>query len=236
MRAKVGAIIQARMGSRRLPGKVLRQVGGKPLLGYLLERVERCPCLQEVVVATSGEAEDDAVARWCQDFGAACFRGELENVASRFVAIAQEWRLGAFVRLSGDSPLLDAALVERAVDRFGAGTHEVVTNVWPRTFPSGQSVEVVSSAAYLRAYGLMREAADQEHVTTFLYRHPELFSIANFAAPEDLTGMRLTVDTPEDLARFAAIVGLMQRPHWQYRLEEITRLYSRVSDLQAVAQ
>lgn len=236
MQANLGAIIQARMGSRRLPGKVLRQVGGKPLLGYLLERITRCPCLQQVVVATSGEADDALVARLCQDYGVACFRGELDDVASRFVAIARQWQLSAFVRLSGDSPLLDTALVEQAVGRFGAGIHEVVTNVWPRSFPSGQSVEVVSSNAYLRAYGLMGEAADREHVTTFLYRHPELFSIANFAASEDLTWMRLSVDTPEDLARFATIVELMQRPQWEYRLDEITQLYRQTLASRATAR
>ncbi|MBM3278743.1 MAG: NTP transferase domain-containing protein [Candidatus Handelsmanbacteria bacterium] len=229
MRPRIGVIVQARMGSHRLPGKVLRQVAGKPLLAYLLERLRRCEAAAELVVATSRQEEDQPVARFCEEGGVACFRGDLDDVASRFVAISQDRGLDAFVRLSGDSPLLDTALVEERVGCFRAGGFDLATNVFPRTFPTGQSVEVVRCEAYRRAYARISEAADREHVTSFLYRHPDEYAITNLAAPEDLTGVRLTVDTPEDLERFAALVGRMERPHWQYGLAEVVGLYRQMA-------
>src|SRR5688500_16406077 len=115
------AIVQARMSSSRLPGKVLREEGGKQLLGYLLERVGRCSCLGGVVVATSTEAADDPVARYCAEQGVPCCRGPLEDVAGRFVRVLERYPEEAFVRLTADSPLLDPALVERAAALFEEG-------------------------------------------------------------------------------------------------------------------
>lgn len=214
------------MGSRRLPGKVLRELDGKPLLAYLLERLERCPSLSEVAVATSGAEADDAVDGFCRSAGVFCHRGPEDDVAARMLEGARSFRLDAFVRVSGDSPLLDGALVERGVALLLESGCEVATNVFPRTFPPGQSVEVVRTDAFERACAAMQDSGDREHVTAYLYRRPEEFATCNFVATRDYGGLHLAVDTEDDLARIAALVGRMERPHWDYALDDLAELWT----------
>jgi spore coat polysaccharide biosynthesis protein SpsF len=226
---KVGAVVQARMSSARLPGKVLREVAGRPLLGYLLDRLARCPELDALVVATSTDPTDDPVERFCRARGVGCYRGALADVASRFRDVLDRHELDAFVRVSGDSPLLDAALVGRAVRLFRGGAFDLVTNVHPRSFPPGQSVEVAGREGFHRAWAAMREADEREHVTLHYYRHPDRFRIENFAAARDYGGLRLTVDTGDDLARLEAIVAAMTRPHWEYGLDDLVAILPAVA-------
>jgi spore coat polysaccharide biosynthesis protein SpsF len=215
--------VQARMGSRRLPGKVLREIGGKPLLQYLLERLERCQALDGLLVATSVSSGDDPIASFCEDRGTLCFRGPEEDLAGRFGEAVAAHELDWFVRLSGDSPLLDASLVERALELARHGG-DVVTNIFPRTFPPGQSVEAVRAAPFVAALPELRLPIDREHVTPFFYRHPERFAIHNFAAERDYSDISLVVDTAADLARVAAIVERMQGPQWEYGLDQVVAL------------
>jgi spore coat polysaccharide biosynthesis protein SpsF len=144
------------------------------------------------------------------------------------MAAASTFGLDGFVRVCGDSPLLDQRLVDRGAGIFRSGAYDLVTNVFPRTFPPGQSVEVMSTAFFRRGYALMSEAGDLEHVTRFFYRHNHRFNILNFSAPEDYSGLHLAVDTAEDMQRFAGLVASMARPHWHYGLPEIVRLYRQV--------
>jgi len=229
------AIIQARMSSRRLPGKMLRPVQGRPMLAYVVERLRRCRELAEVVVATSMAPEDDAIAAACGSLGVACHRGPLDDVLGRFIEIVAARGLPAVVRISGDSPLIDAAIVDRAVRLFRDAPCDLVTNVAPRSFPRGQSVEVIASAALRKAAAANLTPDEREHVTAWFYRHPEACSITNFAAPADLSGLQLSVDTAEDFAAFAATVAAMQRPHWEYALDEIVALRRQLATRSAVS-
>lgn len=217
------------MGSERLPGKVLRPIAGRPVLGYLLDRLERATSLDLVVVATSTDTADDPIATFCAAEGVTCHRGPLENVAVRFAEIVDRYGLDAFVRVSADSPLLDQRLVDRAVELFRRSDCAIATNVRPRSFPRGQSVEVVAAQAFLRALPSISDASDLEHVTSFLYRHPDLATIRNFSAPEDFSAISLAIDTEADLATIAAMLGRMEAPHWEYSWEELVRLYRAVS-------
>jgi spore coat polysaccharide biosynthesis protein SpsF len=218
------------MGSQRFPGKVLHPVAGKPMLRYLLERLGHCRMVSERVVATSDSEEDRAIVRFCQAQGIDCRRGPLENVAERFRQVLDACGFDGFVRVNGDSPLLDQALVDRAVARFREGDAEIVTNVLERTFPRGQSVEVLKSETFRRGVAAMREEADREHVTRFFYTQRERFRIVNLRAARDESGVQLSVDTPEDMKRFTGIIGRMDRPHWEYGLEEILQFYRRGAD------
>ena len=139
----IGAIVQARMSSMRLPGKSLRPLCGKPMLQYVLESLAQVDELAETIVATSSDPSDDPIAEFCDQFGSVCFRGSLDHVAERFLQTANARGLSAFVRVSGDSPLLDPRFVARAVDLFVESNADVVTNVFPRTYPPGMSVELV---------------------------------------------------------------------------------------------
>jgi spore coat polysaccharide biosynthesis protein SpsF len=225
----LAVVCQARMSSSRLPGKVLWPVAGRPALQYLVERLERATRPDLIVVATSVESSDDPIAAFCERLDLDCHRGPLEDVAERFREVVERWSLSAFVRVTGDSPLLDPRLVDHAVELYAEGGTGVVTNVFPSTFPSGQSVEVVGADAFRQAYELMETAYDHEHVTPYLYRHHERFGVRNFRAERDLSGLDVSVDTSEDAALIDAIVARMERPHWEYGWEDVVRLSREVS-------
>lgn len=222
---KIGAIVQARMSSRRLPGKVLRSVAGKPMLHYLLERLAHCSLLDRVVVATSTEVSDDPIKLLCDTHKVNCFRGSLEDVAGRFDAVIQEYQFDAFVRVNGDSPLLDQKLIDRGIDLFTAGECDLVTNILPRTFPAGQSVEVLRSEIFRQTYQLMDTADDLEHVTKFFYRNSQDFKVINFTCDLCCHDVSLAVDTVDDLDVFRNLVSRMTKPHWKYSLPEILGLH-----------
>jgi spore coat polysaccharide biosynthesis protein SpsF len=231
MKARIGVFVQARMTSERLPGKVMAQVQGRPMLQYLLERLGRCSEVAQAVVLTSDHPADAAIAAFCSGFGVECFRGDLLNVAKRFLDALDCYGWDGFVRISGDSPMLDQRLVDRAVSVFRQDRWDLVSNVMPRSWPPGQSVEVVRSEAFRRVVPRMDRPAYREHVTPYFYENQCQFRIFNILSETQLTAVRLSVDTKADLEVFARIVGRMDRPHWQYGLEEIVELYRQVAPL-----
>jgi spore coat polysaccharide biosynthesis protein SpsF len=221
----IGVLVQARMSSQRLPGKVLAPLGGRPLLELLLERLAHARRADAVVVTTSAEPADDPIEAFCVARGTPVFRGALDDVAGRMRAAAEAHGLDAVVRVSGDSPFLDQALVDRAVELHAQTGAEVVTNVHPvRTFPPGQSVELLELGALRRALGMMESTEDREHVTAPVYRHADAFRLASFTAPEDRHALRLVVDRPEDAALAEAVLHRMERPHWEYGWREVVAL------------
>lgn len=229
MKAKIGAIVQARMSSERFPNKILYEVHGKPMLQYLLERMEHCRQLDDIVVATSSEDSDDAIADFCRNNEVECFRGLLSNVAGRFRQVLDKYGFGVFVRVNGDSPLLDQSLIDNAIKIFRSDDFDIVTNVMPRTYPSGQSVEVLKTATFQNTYTHFTEAEDLEHVTRYFYNHSGDFRIHNFALEENLKSIKLSVDNWQDMSVLAKILSKMPKPHWEYHLEEIIRLYHSVA-------
>ncbi len=225
---RIPIVVQARMSSSRVPGKTLRMVAGKPLLGYMLESLRCCRSNQEIVVATSEEPSDDPIHDYCASIGVWCLRGPLDNVAARYGAVLDAKRADAFVRLNGDSPLIDYRLIDRAMHHYACELPDLVTNVRPRSFPRGQSVEVVSVPTFLAALPNITEPGDREHVTRFFYRDPERFKIVNFTAPLDYSGTQLSVDSEQDFDDFVTTVGRMSRPHWTYTYQDILALTTGV--------
>ena len=221
---RIGAIVQARMSSRRLPGKSLRLLGGKPMLQYVLESLTQVEELAGTLVATSTDASDDPIAEFCERFAVPCFRGSLDNVAERFLEAARTHTFTAFVRVSGDSPLLDPRLVTRAIDLFRESDADLATNVFPRTYPPGMSVEVVKTEIFERLVPKLTEPDDREHVTSFFYRNAADFQIASFVREVPRRDVHLAVDTPEHFEFVARLVGSMNRPHWDYAVDDILRL------------
>lgn len=219
MSMRVGAVVQARMGSRRLPGKVLTPLAGRPALEWLLERLERADTLDTIVVAISGEAEDDAIASFAAARGTACHRGSLNDVAGRVIGAARAHGLDAIVRVNGDSPLLDQRLVDRGVTLFRESGADLVTNVRPRTFPPGQSVEVARTESLARAHAGDTSDEDREHVTGPLYENG--FAVVRFVADPPRTQPSFTLDTEDDRVRLEGILRGMQRPHHEYTWEEL---------------
>ena len=223
-RETIGAVVQARVSSRRLAGKVLLPVCGRPLLQYVIERVLHSCCRDSIVVATSVQESDGLIEDFCRQMNVACYRGSLSDVAGRLLGAAVACGFDAFVRVNGDSPLLDPELINRGVDIFSTKQFDMVTNVWPRTFPPGQSVEIVSTDAFRRAYERMSRPEHREHVTKYFYdRHGE-FRIYNFTADAEFGSVHLAVDTEDDFRRVKALVGKMDKPHWTYDVAAIVAM------------
>lgn len=208
----------------------MRQVHGQPLLQYLLDRLQAAKDLPPFQIATSDDPGDDLLAEFCRERDLPCFRGSLHNVAGRFLDAAEAKELDAFVRISGDSPLLDTDIVRRALAEFHATGADLVTNVMPRSYPPGQSVEVLRVDRFREALGEMTEPEDLEHVTRFHYRNPTRFVVHNFSVDPPYPSMHMAVDTAEQFVQVQAVLGLMTRPHWEYGLAEIAALYAELPD------
>ena len=196
------AIVQARMGSARLPGKILADLAGEPMLARVVARVGRAAGLAEVIVATTDEPADDAVATLAALRGWRCVRGSRDDVLSRYIKAAETTIADAFVRITADCPLADPAVIDAHLAAFAAppAVDYASNTLPPRSFPRGLDVEVIGSEA-LHAAGRDDDApASREHVTPFIYRHPERFRLRPVRHADDLSAYRVTVDTSEDLA------------------------------------
>ena len=199
---KTVAIIQARMGSTRLPGKVLLDLAGEPMLARVVHRVQRARSLQEVMVATTVQPGDDAIVQLCAAHGWPCARGSQDDVLDRYYQAALASQADIVVRITSDCPLIEPEVIDQVVGALLAGQPEVdyASNVQPpRTFPRGLDIEVLRFDALERAWREDVDPAWREHVTPYLYRHPERFRIHGVFNAVDLSHLRWTVDTPEDL-------------------------------------
>jgi spore coat polysaccharide biosynthesis protein SpsF len=208
---KIGIVVQARMSSARFPGKVLQPLAGKPVLAWLLERLSTARLSSgfhrpPIVVATSTAPEDDAIAALARSMESECYRGPLNDVAARLTQAAQGAGFDAFVRANADSPLLDSALIGQAFELYGKDDCDLVSNVFPRSFPKGMSVELIQLAAMQRILQSTADAQDREHVTRFAYANPGRFRILSFTAARPRPELQLSIDTREDFERIEACV------------------------------
>ena len=223
---KLGIIIQARMSSQRLPGKVLKLMGKQPLIQYLIDRVQQTN--RPWVLATSDQIQDQALQDFCQKNQYPFFRGSLENVAERFLRAAEGQNWDAFVRISGDSPFLDPELIETVIDLFQQNNVDLATNVFPRSFPKGQSVEVISTSILRNNLKKMNLSEYIEHVTPYFYHNHHSFKIVNLLSDFNCSEQQLSVDTIEDWAHCEKLVFAMERPHIDYRWTELIQLKDRL--------
>jgi spore coat polysaccharide biosynthesis protein SpsF len=205
---QVLAVVQARMGSSRLPGKVLMELSGQPALGLLLDRLTRSRAAR-VVVATSIEAGDDPIEGFCEDRGVQVVRGSESDVLGRFIDALDQFPASHVVRITGDCPLVDPAVVDGVVELHLRSGADYTTNVLPRTFPKGLDAEVVRADALRVADAEAEDPLEREHVTPFLYRRPERFRLANLRSGEDLGDERWTLDTAEDLETLRSMVAAL---------------------------
>ncbi len=199
-RVRTIAVIQARMTSTRLPGKVLMTVLGRPMLGYQVERVARARRLDGMVIATTSNASDDPVAAFAGKAGVPVFRGSEADVLGRVAGAAAALDATHVVRLTGDCPLSDPEIIDAVAARLIEGSPPVdfVTNGIPRSWPVGVDAEAMTMAALRAADADAVDAYDREHVTPYLYRNPDRFRLANLPAASDLSAHRWTLDEPAD--------------------------------------
>jgi len=224
------AIIQARMGSSRLPGKVLMDLGGETVLGRVVRRLQRSRHISKIVVATTTVPADEVIVAECDRLEVLCFRGSEHDVLDRYYQAARANAADAVVRVTSDCPLIDPELVDETVEVFRDEHADYASNVFPRTYPRGLDTEVFSFDALDRAWREAREAHQREHVTPYLYEHPQIFKLASLSGAADYSRYRWTLDTLEDLELLRTIYS---RFHGRddFSWKEVLRLMEREPEL-----
>lgn len=201
----VHAILQARVSSTRLPGKVLKPILGHPMLQRQLERIQRAKSINRLTVATSNQADDQPIVDLCRNLGVSCFQGSLDDVLDRFYRAAVSVGAEHIVRLTGDCPLADPEVIDRVVGFFIEGGFDYASNTIEPTFPDGLDVEVFGFSSLETAWREAKLGSHREHVTPFIWQQPNRFNVASYKGERDLSNMRWTVDEPEDLEFVRAV-------------------------------
>ena len=196
---EVLAILQARMSSVRLPGKVLMKVNGLPMLQRQIERIKNSKKISKLIVATSRSKDDLPIIELCKELGVESFAGSLDNVLERFLAVESKFPHEVIVRLTGDCPLFMADLCDEMIEKFLESTFDYYSNTIARTYPDGLDIEIFKSAALRELEKLKPTSLEQEHVTLGIYTRPNKFACGNHANKVDFSKLRWTVDTEEDL-------------------------------------
>lgn len=204
----ITAIIQARMSSTRLPGKVLLPLGNTTVLGHTVRQVRKAVSIGKVVVATSTDQSDDTLAQYCRDENIEVFRGSLTDVLDRYYQCASAVGAEHIARITSDCPLIDPAIIDMVAGRYQKeGCDYISTGRVSSTFPDGMDTEIFSFSTLERAWTDAKLASEREHVTPYIWNHPELFSVIEVRHGTDLSSVRLTIDEPQDYEVLTAIVS-----------------------------
>ncbi len=226
---KIVAIIQARMGSTRLPGKVLAIIGGRSMLAHICRRVSRVASVDQIVVATTLRPEDGAVVEECDRLAVACFRGSEQDVLDRYHQAATRYEADVVVRITADCPLIDPQVTDEVIGSFLQQRPDYASNTLRRTWPRGLDAEVMTVAALARARDEATEPHQRVHVTPYLYEHPEAFQLLAVTRPEEgsrISDGRWTVDLPADL-EFVRAVYERLGPEGSFSWQDVRRLLAR---------
>ncbi len=230
---KTCAIIEARMTSTRLPGKIVLPVMGRPMLDLLIERLKRVHSLDGIIVATTSNPTDDVVEQLTQRIGIGCFRGSEDDVLGRVLGAAKKYQVDVIVEITGDCPLIDPEIVEKLIGIFHSGNHDYVSNVLKPTYPVGMDIQIFSTAVLQKVADLTDDPVDHEHVSLYIYEHPERFSLYNLESglPEEYGNLRLTLDTPEDFELIRAVYESLYPKKPAFLLHDILALLQKHDEL-----
>lgn len=225
----VTAIVQARMTSTRLPGKVLMEICSKPILALLVERLKSCKRIDRIVIATSVDATDDVIANWCKENSVDLFRGSLDDVLDRYYNAAITFGADTIVRITGDCPLIDPGVVDEVIGRFLRGGYDRVSS--GEGYPDGLDTEVFSFEALRRAHAEAALWSEREHVTPYIWKHPEKFRLSSIGCEEDLSAMRWTVDDPADFLFVTKIFEALYTDKKIFYMDEILEFLKKNPEL-----
>lgn len=229
---KIVIIVQARMTSTRLPGKVLKTVNGKPLLEYQIERLQKVTANDEIVVATTQNETDLPIVELCERLRIPCFRGSENDVLTRYYGAAKQYKADIVVRVTSDCPLLDYRIVNLVIGHFKNNINKLdyVSNSIEETYPRGMDVEVFSFNALEEAYRQAVDVPDREHVTPYLYRHPDKYRLFNIPYKKNISAHRWTVDTKDDYTLVSRIIECLYPINPGFSMEDILCLMEQHPD------
>lgn len=233
-RLKAGVIIQARMGATRLPGKVLLKILDKTILEHVLERVKRSESIDDVIVATTTKDEDKEIVSLMEKKGVKVFRGSEEDVLDRFYQAAKAYDIRHIVRITADSPLIDPWIIDAVVNRYFNSGADYCSNVWERTYPDGQDVEVFSFNTLKRAWENARLQSEREHVTPYVMNNKDDFEVFHFKQDKNLSEKRWSLDRHEDFEFMKAVLEALYPKKPDFHMEDIIRFLELNPDVEEI--
>lgn len=223
------AIVQARMGSTRLPQKTLAPLAGKPMLAHILERIQAVEAIDQIVIATTTRPEDEAIVHLAQDLDVPVYRGSVEDVLDRFYQCARQIGAHTIVRVTADDPFKDPQIIQEMLEHWQAAypAYDYLSNTLEPTYPEGLDVEIFTMEALEQAWREATLPSDREHVTPYIWRQPHRFRLFSWKREEDLSHLRWTVDYPEDLAFAQAVYQRLYPQNPRFLMKDILALLER---------
>ncbi|UNL84777.1 glycosyltransferase family protein [Priestia koreensis] len=221
---KIIAIIQARMGSTRLPGKVMKKVMGRSLLEHQIIRVKQSAFIDEIVVATTTKKQDDVIVEVCEKIGISYYRGSEHDVLTRYYEAATQYKADVVIRLTSDCPVIHHDEIDKVIQCFLEKKPDYASNTITRTYPRGFDTEVFSYDVLKKVFEQAISLPHREHVTSYIYSHPEQFSLLSVTNEVNYSQYRLTVDTPEDFDLIKIVIQNLYTDISPFPFQEIINL------------
>ena len=239
---QVGAIIQARMGSDRLLGKVLKEIEDKPMIWHVIERLSYCKKLDDIILAIPDTKENDILEKFSQENKLKYFRGDEEDVLSRYYGAAKKFKIDVIVRITADCPLIDPVIADRVIEKHLSSKADFTANFLEgekgtsirRSFPRGLEVEVFNFKTLERVHQEAKKAYQREHVDPYIFEHPEIFSLATIENQEDISYFRWTVDEKEDIELARKIYRKLYEKNNIFLMQDILNLFKKYPELKGV--
>ena len=230
------AIIQARMNSSRLPGKIMLKVCGKPLLAHLVDRIKNSKTLDKIVIATSMEKQDDVIVDFCKKNNIMCIRGSETDLLSRYKIAADKTQADIIVRLTSDTPLLEYTIVDKVVNSYIENEHDFVSNCYPlpRTYPDGMNVEVFSREILDEMHFCAKKPSEREHVTFYVLMQPTKFKISRIDNDTDLSNYRFNLDYELDYRLIKEIFDNLYKENQVFLLGDIIKFLEKNPELSKI--
>ena len=225
----IAVIIQARMNSNRLPGKVMMKIKNKPLLHYVLSQIRHSNLLEKTIVATTDLAEDDIIEEFVLKEKIDCYRGSSKDVLDRYYQCAKEFKIETIVRISADCPLIDPNIIDVVIRKFLDGKYDYVTNSLTRTFPHGMDVEIFSFKTLENAWNNAKLPSEREHVTPYIYNQFKEFKKFNVTNSENFSNLRIVVDRKNDFQLIKQIFSKIEKQ--PILLKDILELFKKEPDI-----
>ncbi|MBI5412962.1 glycosyltransferase family protein [Candidatus Peregrinibacteria bacterium] len=227
---KIVAIIQARMGSTRLPGKMMMTILDKPIIQWVFERVATSKIVNKLLLVTTKNSEDNILVQWAIQHSIQYFRGSCDDVLDRYYQAAQHAHADVVVRITGDCPLIDANVIDLVIRYYLDGNYDYVSNCHPPTYPDGLDVEVFSTKTLERAWKEAALISEREHVTPYIWEHPELFLLGNSSRSDDISKHRWTLDTQDDFNFIKKIFEACAVKHCSCGMDDVIALLKKYPD------
>ncbi len=232
----IGAIIQARMGSSRLPNKVLLDLAGKPVLEHIIERVKEAEKIEKIIVATSENKQDSQIVDLAKKTGIDHFQGKEEDVLDRFYQTAKFFQLDDIVRITGDCPMIDPEIIDQVIDLYQKEQLDYANNSVPSSFPDGLDVEVFSFQALEKAQAEAKLSSQREHVTMYFWQNPEIFKQRTLKNSVDLSARRWTLDEKQDYQMFKKVFNQLYRKNPNFRLKDALLFFEQNPEIEKINQ